>query len=41
MKTKLTNCVKTVLLSFMLGVLFACCQEGAASSGNAGKMLPG
>ena len=36
MKTKLTNCVKTVLLSFMLGVLFACCQ-GAASSGNAGK----
>lgn len=40
MKTKLTNCVKTVLLSFMLGVLFACCQ-GAASSGNAGKMLPG
>lgn len=40
MKTKLTNCVKTVLLSFMLGVLFACCQ-GAALPAMQEKMLPG
>lgn len=36
MKTKLTNCVRIGLLSFMLGCLLTCCQ-GTAPSGNTGK----